>query len=204
VEKLKDSETSPKFITIWGSKGGTRNSELFDLHSSRNIVLSVDAKTEPGNSTTGAGYAAEAMISQESNEPSGTIMGEHLNRMYQFMAQQSKELNLEILGFPDLKVLDNIVVNLAGDLYSGRYKVIEMEHSIGKDFTSSVRAIRTVHGLNDGAGKDDNEGKEAAAPPAENAFDRRQAANVDAAMAQPAGPARAMALENALIGRHRD
>lgn len=134
-EKKTDKETQS-----FGLDKGSKNRQLFDLHSNRNIVLSVQASTEHGQTTLPSIQATDQAAKQSSS------MTNYKDSIFELISKQSKEINLETIGFQELNPGDNIYVNLGGELFSGRYKVVELSHKIATNFTSDIRAIRTVSG----------------------------------------------------------
>lgn len=143
-------ESGNRIIKTFGGIGsdGISKQSLFDLHSNQNVVISVDASTQQGQTTFGTATAADAMAQTQNSFVPGMAMASFKGQMWAFLAQSSKELNLETIGLPEIKIGDNIYVNLAGALYSGKYKVIEMSHKIdGSGFFTNLRGIRTYNGL---------------------------------------------------------
>ena len=159
IRPQNDTEiTKEKLINTWGEKN-KKTAQLFDLHSNRNVVISVNASTDQGRSTIATAQAAEAIANANTTVPADEVNQANKNRMYAYLAQQAKEINLEILGFPEIKIGDNIFVNLAGDLYSGKYKIIEMDHKIGDNFITNLRAIRTLSGVSPPKDSNDQDGE---------------------------------------------
>lgn len=129
-----------RLIQTFGGGENSKNRQLFDLHSNRNIVLSVNASTEHGQTTLPSLLANDAAAKYDSR------MVSYKDSIFELISKQSKEINLETIGFQELNPGDNIYVNLGGELFSGRYKVVEMSHKIGSNFTTDIRAIRTISG----------------------------------------------------------
>lgn len=143
----KSNSVSLKIIQTFGSRDGSQNKGIFDLHSNENIVLSVNASTDQGSTTLASYYATENLIGGANNIDGGENITEYRNSIYKILANESKKLDLETIGFPQLNPLDNIIVNLGGELYSGRYKVMEITHNIGSTFTSNIYATRSSKGI---------------------------------------------------------
>lgn len=135
-------------IQMFGSGTNLENSKLFDLHSSENIVLSINASTEDGESTVQSFQAAQNISQNNIEGGNGNV--DYMNSIFKIMSQQSKKISMETLGFQELNPGDNIYVKLGGGLFSGRYKVLEMEHKINQSFTTSITAFRTVEGITNG------------------------------------------------------
>lgn len=145
-----------KFINTIG-----KDSEIFDLHSNRNVVLSVNASTEAGRSTYTQSLATENLVTDIGNttkentrrnsgdgEDNPSPLETYRRSMFGLIANQSHEINLDTIGIPNLKISDNIHVYLAGKLFGGKYKIVELEHTFGAgEFKSNIRAIRLVEPL---------------------------------------------------------
>lgn len=131
-----------KFVQDFGLDG-TEDSQIFDLHSHKSVVLSVSANIDAGRSTYATAIATQAMVDNMSSPGLETI--KYNNSRFSLLARQSHELNLETIGIPQMKVGDNIAVKLGGVLFDGTYKILELEHKIDDNsFISSVRCIRLM------------------------------------------------------------
>lgn len=127
-----------------------KNSTLFDLHSNKSIVLSVDASTDMGESTLYTYVAQQNLVDQSANSngnPTDLTLNRYRNSLYKLLTTMSKEINLETLGFPEGCPFDSIIVKLAGKMFGGKYMITEITHKFANDFTTSIKAIRTAKGI---------------------------------------------------------
>lgn len=141
-----------RLIKDFGMKG-TKESQLFDLHSGKNVVSSISANIDAGRSTYATALATENLVN---NISSGTGINtlDFRNSRFALIARQSHEISLDTIGIPELKVGDNIAIYLGGPLFTGTYKIIELEHKVDDgSFMSSIRCIRLVKST---AGSGDN------------------------------------------------
>ena len=120
---------------------------LFDLHSTRHIVTSVQASTEVGDSTIFSFMATDNAVMTDQSIGVGRDMNNYRNSIYKMLSVMSKELTFETIGFQEANPFDSIDVKLAGDLYSGKYLIVEMTHRIGKTYSSTIKAVRTSTGI---------------------------------------------------------
>ncbi len=120
---------------------------LFDLHSTRHIVTSVQASTEVGDSTIFSFMATDNAVMTDQSIGVGRDMNNYRNSIYKMLSVMSKELTFETIGFQEANPFDSIDVKLAGDLYSGKYLIVEMSHKIGKTYSSTIKAVRTSTGI---------------------------------------------------------
>lgn len=143
VEKPEAVSNGDKWVnTIVNDKNGTM---LFDLHSNKNVIISINANVDNGESSIGTILATQMM--SEEGVPSGQVMRNVRNEIFSYLAGMAKTVDLTCMGISSLKWFDNIYVNLGGPLFSGLYKIIELEHKIDSGFETSFTAIQTRDGL---------------------------------------------------------
>lgn len=140
IRTLRQISVFDRKIRTFG--GGKDNP--FDVHSRRNVLLSVDASTDNSQPSQASIEAKIAFAFPEGN-PNGENQS-HLASMYALLVAQSKSVNAMVVGQPKIKPFSTIVFTMMGKLFSGYYKVMSITHEIGDSFTSSVEMIQSVAG----------------------------------------------------------
>lgn len=148
------SNTDNKFVNTFCDPNNKEQSQLFDLHSARNDVISITVSTDAGTSTYATARAAEAISEAENIVPGGENITRYKDSMFSLVAKQSHEINVDVLGMPEMKIGDNFHVKLGGEIFSGKYKIIELEHKLSDSFETSIRAIRLMPTTKDTSTKD--------------------------------------------------
>jgi hypothetical protein len=136
----------PKIVNAFGTKKANAR-QLYDLHSNQNVLISINATAEAGRTSAASAYAAHAMVTNASNEPVGETIELHNNSVFTFLAQTAKDVTMQTIGLPTIKISDTIFITLAGELFSGKYRVLEVTHNISDNFTTSIRVIRILKGI---------------------------------------------------------
>lgn len=112
----------------------------FDLLSMNNLIKSIEVSTDAGEDTLASELAQQA-VAQGAQED--TAMKKHRFSMYEYIRKLAKSIEMETIGLPKLELFSNIEIVFAGDLFSGTYKILEIEHSIDADeFETSVSMIQ--------------------------------------------------------------
>lgn len=112
----------------------------FDLLSMSNVIKSISVSTNAGEDTLASELAQQA-VAQGAQED--TAMKKHRFSMYEYIRKLAKTIEMETIGLPKLELFSNIEIVFAGDLFSGTYKILEIEHTIDDDdFETSVSMIQ--------------------------------------------------------------
>jgi len=167
VEKEEATVNGGKLVNTIINPTEKNDDRIFDLHSNRNVVLSINATTDEGVSTIGSSYITDALVRGGKNsteiknneDETNVEIEKERESIFALLAEQAKIVEMECLGLPELKIADNIIVNLGGVLYSGKYKVIEIEHKISESFTTSIRAVQTIEGTGEDVESPDDQDK---------------------------------------------
>jgi len=146
--------------------GSTKNS-IFDLHSNLNVVSSIKASTDQGESTIGTERINEAHASgggSDTDKDTDLENNEKVrDEIFSHLASQAKTIELDCIGLQHIKVADNIEINLAGDLFSGTYKILEVTHSFTDTFVTNFSAVQTIQpGINPSTVEDEGLKEQAA------------------------------------------
>lgn len=112
----------------------------FDLLSMDNMIKSIEVSTDAGEDTLASELAQQA-VAQGAQED--TAMKKHRFSMYEYIRKLAKSIEMTTIGLPKLELFSNLEIVFAGNLFSGTYKILEIEHSIDDDeFETSVSMIQ--------------------------------------------------------------
>lgn len=140
LNTMQETQVASSFKSIFNKNAS------FDIHSNNNVIISIDAGIDSGEFTIYNAISADKMAGKDGTEMSMSTPAliNNIKSMYQFIAQEAKEIGMVILGTPSVSLFDDIDLNLGGMLWSGKYKVIEFTHEIDENvFTTAMKLIQT-------------------------------------------------------------
>lgn len=127
-------------------------------------IISVSISTDSGENSIGTAKAIQNLINSNSSTANENAMleagkaktgsyaenkaaEEFQNSLHNTWLRQSKSLSLEIYGNNDIFIWDNLNINLLDDLFSGVYKINEVEYNIEEgSYTTSIEAFQLIEG----------------------------------------------------------
>lgn len=129
---------------------GNDGSVAIDFHSPECPVLDAQANIEQGETTLASIERTDSILNNGKGK-------EHIDSIYKIIASAAKYMDITLIGNPEINAGDNLMLALAGDLFTGRYKVLEVEHDISNNFTTRINCVSTGDGKTTNITEDDND-----------------------------------------------
>lgn len=126
-------------VKLFGSR------EAFNTLNNKNIILSINAATDAGKTSFHQSYIEDQIndVSGPNRINSNITNVQMKANILDIEKSTSKNITMEIMGYPEISYGDNIFVAFFGDLFTGTYKTLSVNHNITTNsFTTSLECVR--------------------------------------------------------------
>ena len=120
--------------------------DYFDLHSMKNVILSVTLDATGGKKTIATVRSEEALVANaESDDDQNKDVPAKDVEIYDFLTKLAKTVKMKIIGVPHIRPWDVVNFTALGELFTGRYRVITASHNISNGtYETELELMETI------------------------------------------------------------